>query len=340
MSKVIIIAEAGVNHNGDINLAMRLIEEAARAGADYVKFQTFKAQNLVAINAPKADYQKAATPLSPAESQLEMLQKLELSLNDHIKLIKHCQLNNIRFLSTGFDLESLDMLNKLGMDFFKIPSGEITNLPLLEKIAGFNKPVVLSTGMSTLEEIGSAIQVLINKGVNKEELTVLHCTTEYPAPFDEVNLNAMLTIRDTFGVNPGYSDHTPGIEIPVAAVAMGAKIIEKHFTMDRSLPGPDHKASLEPDELTEMVKMIRNVEKALGNGLKEPSASERKNIIIARKSIHILSDLPKGHIIDASDLIMMRPGDGISPMLLNNVIGMKLNVDIKAGSKLNWEQLI
>lgn len=340
MSKVIIIAEAGVNHNGDINLAMRLIEEAARAGADYVKFQTFKAQNLVAINAPKADYQKAATSLSPAESQLEMLQKLELSLNDHIKLIKHCQLNNIRFLSTGFDLESLDMLNKLGMDFFKIPSGEITNLPLLEKIAGFNKPVVLSTGMSTLEEIGSAIQVLINKGVNKEELTVLHCTTEYPAPFDEVNLNAMLTIRDTFGVNPGYSDHTPGIEIPVAAVAMGAKIIEKHFTMDRSLPGPDHKASLEPDELTEMVKMIRNVEKALGNGLKEPSASERKNIIIARKSIHILSDLPKGHIIDASDLIMMRPGDGISPMLLNNVIGMKLNVDIKAGSKLNWEQLV
>ncbi len=340
MSKVIIIAEAGVNHNGDINLAMRLIEEAARAGADYVKFQTFKAQNLVAINAPKADYQKAATSLSSAESQLEMLQKLELSLNDHIKLIKHCQLNNIRFLSTGFDLESLDMLNKLGMDFFKIPSGEITNLPLLEKIAGFNKPVVLSTGMSTLEEIGSAIQVLINKGVNKEELTVLHCTTEYPAPFDEVNLNAMLTIRDTFGVNPGYSDHTPGIEIPVAAVAMGAKIIEKHFTMDRSLPGPDHKASLEPDELTEMVKMIRNVEKALGNGLKEPSASERKNIIIARKSIHILSDLPKGHIIDASDLIMMRPGDGISPMLLNNVIGMKLNVDIKAGSKLNWEQLI
>ncbi|MCD6660881.1 MAG: N-acetylneuraminate synthase [Lentimicrobium sp.] len=340
MSKVIIIAEAGVNHNGDINLAMRLIEEAARAGADYVKFQTFKAQNLVAINAPKADYQKAATSLSSAESQLEMLQKLELSLNDHIKLIKHCQLNNIRFLSTGFDLESLDMLNKLGMDFFKIPSGEITNLPLLEKIAGFNKPVVLSTGMSTLQEIGSAIQVLINKGVNKEELTVLHCTTEYPAPFDEVNLNAMLTIRDTFGVNPGYSDHTPGIEIPVAAVAMGAKIIEKHFTMDRSLPGPDHKASLEPDELTEMVKMIRNVEKALGNGLKEPSASERKNIIIARKSIHILSDLPKGHIIDASDLIMMRPGDGISPMLLNNVIGMKLNVDIKAGSKLNWEQLI
>lgn len=340
MSKVIIIAEAGVNHNGDINLAMRLIEEAARAGADYVKFQTFKAQNLVAINAPKADYQKAATSLSSAESQLEMLQKLELSLNDHIKLIKHCQLNNIRFLSTGFDLESLDMLNKLGMDFFKIPSGEITNLPLLEKIAGFNKPVVLSTGMSTLQEIGSAIQVLINKGVNKEELTVLHCTTEYPAPFDEVNLNAMLTIRDTFGVNPGYSDHTPGIEIPVAAVAMGAKIIEKHFTMDRSLPGPDHKASLEPDELTEMVKMIRNVEKALGNGLKEPSASERKNIIIARKSIHILSDLPKGHIIDASDLIMMRPGDGISPMLLKNVIGMKLNVDIKAGSKLNWEQLV
>lgn len=340
MRKVIIIAEAGVNHNGDIALAMRLIEEAAKAGADYVKFQTFKAQNLVAINAPKADYQKAATPSSPAETQFEMLQKLELSLNDHVQLIRHCQLNNIRFLSTGFDLESLDMLNRLGMDFFKIPSGEITNLPLLEKIAGFNKPVVLSTGMSTLQEIGSAIQVLINKGVNKEELTVLHCTTEYPAPFDEVNLNAMLTIRDTFGVNTGYSDHTPGIEIPVAAVAMGAKIIEKHFTTDRSLPGPDHKASLEPNELTEMVRMIRNVEKALGNGLKEPTASERKNIIIARKSIHIVSDLPKGHIINTSDLIMKRPGDGISPMLLNKVIGMKLNVDLVAGSKLNWEQLV
>jgi N-acetylneuraminate synthase len=340
MSKVIIIAEAGVNHNGDINLAMRLIEEAARAGADYVKFQTFKAQNLVAGNAPKADYQKAAQSTPEAETQLEMLQKLELSPNDHLKLIEHCKLKNIKFLSTGFDLDSLDMLNELDMDFFKIPSGEITNLPLLERIAGFKKPVVLSTGMSTLQEIGSAIQVLINKGVNKEELTVLHCTTEYPAPFDEVNLNAMLTIRDTFGVNAGYSDHTTGIEIPVAAVAMGAKIIEKHFTLDRSLPGPDHKASLEPDELTEMVRMIRNVEKALGNGLKEPSASERKNIIIARKSIHIVSDLTKGHIIDASDLIMKRPGDGISPMLLNNVIGMKLNVDIKAGSKLNWEQLI
>ncbi|KAF0202743.1 MAG: N-acetylneuraminate [Bacteroidetes bacterium] len=339
MGKVIIIAEAGVNHNGDIKLAEDLIRLAAEAGADFVKFQTFKASKLVTENAPKAEYQNADSSSKQGESQLELLQKLELNRNDHLNLIKHCKLHNIKFLSTAFDMESLDMLRELGMELYKIPSGEITNLPLLRKIAGFGKPIILSTGMSTMSEISDAIKVLTTYGATMDQLSILHCTTEYPAPFEDVNLKAMLTIRDTFGVKVGYSDHTQGIEIPVAAVALGAQIIEKHFTKSRLLPGPDHKASLEPAELTEMVKAIRNVEKAIGDGIKEPTASESKNITAARKSIHLAHQLDEGHVMKSDDLIMKRPGNGISPMLMDEVIGKILNADLPANTQLTWDHL-
>lgn len=340
MGKVIIIAEAGVNHNGDIKLAEELIELAAKAGADFVKFQTFKASKLVTDKAPKADYQVAEAGSKHGESQLELLQKLELDDKDHLNLLYHCSQHNIKFLSTAFDMESLDMLHGLGMELYKIPSGEITNLPMLKKIAGFQKPIILSTGMSTMTEIDDAIKVLITSGASLDQITVLHCTTEYPAPLEEVNLKAMLTIRDTFGVKVGYSDHTRGIEIPVAAVALGAQIIEKHFTKSRNLPGPDHKASLEPAELAGMVKAIRNVEKALGDGIKEPTASELKNIKAARKSIHLAGKLEKGHVLQPDDFIMKRPGDGISPMLMDQVAGRVLKSDLPANTQLSWEHLL
>lgn len=334
MNKVIIIAEAGVNHNGDINVAKKLIDAAADAGVDYVKFQTFKADSLVSKSAKKADYQKININ-DGDDSQYAMLKNLELSHENHLELMLYCSERNINFFSTAFDVEGVKYLNDLGLSFFKIPSGEITNYPYLRAIALFGKPVIMSTGMSSEIEIKNALDVLIKFGLKKEVISILHCNTEYPTPMKDVNLNAMLTIKKTFGVQIGYSDHTLGIEVPIAAVAMGAKIIEKHFTLDRSLPGPDHVASLEPAELKEMVKAIRNIELAVsGDGEKIPSESEMKNIAIARKSIFINKNLSKGHIITEDDIISLRPGDGISPMEWENVVGKKLIVDKNEFDKL------
>lgn len=337
MKKVVIIAEAGVNHNGDIKTAKLLIDVAAKSGVDFVKFQTFKADKLVSTIAQKAEYQNKNT--DTAESQFQMLKKLELSEDDHLELIAYCAKKNIKFLSTGFDLESLDFLYRIGIRLFKIPSGEITNLPYLEKVALLADEIIVSTGMSTLLEIGEALMILRSGTNSLIKITVLHCNTEYPTAFSDVNLLAMLNIKENFGVEIGYSDHTLGIEVPIAAVALGAKVIEKHFTLDRTLPGPDHSASLEPNELIEMVKAIRNIEKALGSSLKEPSASEVQNIKIARKSIHLDRDVLKGELIQETDLIMLRPGDGISPMQLKNIIGKATNRYLPAGSKLQFEDL-
>jgi N,N'-diacetyllegionaminate synthase len=339
MSKTIIIAEAGVNHNGQMELAHKLVEAAAEAGADYVKFQTFKTGHLVTSSAPKAAYQAIQRDSEPGESQYDMLRRLELDRTAHLQLIEHAKRCRIRFLSTAFDLESIDLLLEFGIGLFKIPSGEITNLPYLRKIGQLGKPIILSTGMCTMAEVKQALDVLVVSGAPLSKITVLHCTTEYPAPFEDVNLNAMLTMGKAFGVKVGYSDHTPGIEIPIAAVALGAKVIEKHFTLNRSLPGPDHKASLEPHELKAMVKAIRNVEMALGNGTKEPAPSEIKNLAAARKSIHIATDLPSGHILTPSDLEMKRPGDGISPMLMDQVVGRALMTSLRAETKLLWDHL-
>ena len=327
MNKVFIIAEAGVNHNGDINLAKKLIDEAVKAGADAVKFQTFKAENLVSKNAKKADYQVENTGNN--ESQYEMIKKLELSFDDFIELKKYCDEKGIMFLSTPFDDESIEFLNNLGIEIFKIPSGEITNLPYLRKIGKLEKKVILSTGMADLGEIEDALDVLINSGTKKENITVLHANTEYPTPFEDVNLKAMQTISCAFDVDVGYSDHTMGIEVPIAAVAMGAKVIEKHFTLDRNLEGPDHRASLEPDELKAMVSTIRNIEKALGNGIKKPSKSEKKNIEVARKSIVAKRDIKKGEKFSEENLTVKRPGNGISPMRWDEIIGKVANRDYK-----------
>ncbi|MFH6994887.1 N-acetylneuraminate synthase [Flavobacterium sp. FlaQc-48] len=334
MNKVIIIAEAGVNHNGDLEVAKKLIDVAVDAGVDYVKFQTFKADSLVSKSAKKADYQNINIH-DGDDSQYAMLKNLELSHENHLELMTYCSERNIKFFSTAFDVEGVNYLNDLGLSFFKIPSGEITNYPYLRTVASCGKPVIMSTGMCSEIEIKDALEVLIKFGLKKEVITILHCNTEYPTPMKDVNLNAMLTIKRNFGVQIGYSDHTLGIEVPIAAVAMGAKIIEKHFTLDRSLPGPDHLASLEPQELKEMVKAIRNIELALsGDGEKVPSESETKNIAIARKSIFINRDLSKGHIITDDDIISLRPGDGISPMEWENVVGKKLVVDKKEFDKL------
>jgi len=331
MSRTIIIAEAGVNHNGDINTAKKLIDAAAEAGADYVKFQTFKASRLVSKDSKKADYQSINTGNS-AEGQLEMLKKLELSEADHLLLIDYCKQKEIEFFSTAFDLDSLNFLKELGFKLFKIPSGEITNLPYLEKIAQIAEEVIISTGMSTMGEIGDAVTVLKKNPVVK--ITVLHCNTEYPTPFDDVNLLAMNEIRKAFDVAVGYSDHTLGIEVPIAAVALGAVVIEKHFTLDKTLPGPDHAASLEPAELKAMVAGIRNIEKAIGKAIKEPTNSELKNISIARKSIHLKDDKAKGDVITEDDLEMLRPGDGISPMKYRSILGKTLIHDLPGGHKL------
>lgn len=330
----IIIAEAGVNHNGSIENAKKLVDVAVKAGADYVKFQTFKAKNLVSKLAIKADYQKINLK-DGVDTQYEMLKKLELSDQNHKELIEYCSRKKIRFFSTAFDVEGLKYLNSLNFDFFKIPSGEITNYQYLKTIASFNKPVILSTGMSTIQEIEDALKIIKLYKIENHQIVILHCNTEYPTPYEDVNLNAMLSMKNKFGVNVGYSDHTLGIEVPIAAVAMGAKVIEKHFTLDRNMYGPDHAASLEPSELIEMVKSIRNTELALsGNGIKLPSKSEIKNKSIARKSIHIANKVFKGGLIDEKHFISLRPGDGISPMRIPQIIGKKFSRDLNQYDKL------
>ena len=338
-SKTIIIGEAGVNHNGSLELAKQLIDVAFEAGVDFVKFQTFKTKKIVSAKAKKANYQKQ-TVKDDDDSQLSMIKKLELSEKVHYELFDYCKTKGIKFLSTGFDEESIDFLEKLGIDLFKIPSGEITNKLYLQHIAKKGKPVILSTGMATLKEIEDALAVLSADGLAMDNITVLHCNTEYPTPMEDVNLRAMMHIKETFHVKVGYSDHTLGIEVPIAAVALGAKVIEKHFTLDRNLPGPDHKSSLEPNELLAMVKAIRNTEKAIsGSGLKEPSPSEIPNIPVARKSIHYAGSLEKGHIITKTDMVMKRPGDGISPMEYEKCLGKSLRTNVQEDQMIKWEDL-
>lgn len=317
--RIIIIAEAGVNHNGEMKIARQLIAAAAAAGVDYVKFQTFKADKLVKKDAKKAAYQ--ATSTDKSETQYEMLKRLELTHEQHLELIDYCKEKKVTFLSTGFDSESIDFLVNIGVDLIKIPSGEITNLPLLRQIAGYNKNVILSSGMATMEDIDNALEVLEKAGQEKDKVILLHCTTEYPTPFAEVNLNAMGAIKRHTGLQVGYSDHTLGIEVPIAAVALGATVIEKHFTLDKTMTGPDHAASLEPHELFKMVSCIRNIEAAMGEGVKKPSPSEIKNMAVARKSIVAACDIAKGEIFTEYNLTVKRPGIGISPMKWDEVIG-------------------
>ena len=319
--KVFIIAEAGVNHNGNLELAKKLVDVAVEAGADAVKFQTFKTEFIVSKFAPKAEYQKKMT--DSRESQFDMIKKLELSYRDFEELYSYCKEKKITFMSSPFDIDSARFLKKLGMEIFKIPSGEITNYLLLREIGSYGKEVILSTGMADLGEIEDALDVLIESGTPREKITVLHCNTEYPTPYEDVNLRAMLTIKEAFKVKVGYSDHTLGIEIPIAAVAIGAEVVEKHFTLDRNLPGPDHKASLEPEELKRMIESIRNVEKALGTGIKKPSESELKNLPVARKSIVARRRIREGEIFSEENLTVKRPGTGISPMRWNEILGKR-----------------
>jgi N,N'-diacetyllegionaminate synthase len=326
-NKVFIIAEAGVNHNGSINLAKKLIDAAVASGADAVKFQTFKAENLATKYAKKANYQKNLT--NQKESQFDMLKKLELSKEMHIELINYSKIKDIKFLSSPFDYESIELLKDLGLEIFKIPSGEITNLPYLRHIGKLNKKIILSTGMSNMNEVKIALDILTNSGTKKKNITVLHANTEYPTPMEDVNLKAMLTIGKELDVNFGYSDHTLGIEVDIAAVAMGAKCIEKHFTLDCNMKGPDHKASLEPDELKEMVKSIRNIELALGSDIKKPSKSELPNIQIARKSIVAKIKIKKDDILTENNITVKRAGGGISPMKWDDVVGTKATKDYK-----------
>ncbi|WP_276091116.1 N-acetylneuraminate synthase [Pedobacter sp. JY14-1] len=340
MRPTTIIAEAGVNHNGSIETAFQLIDAAATAGVDYVKFQTFRAEKLVSKGARMAAYQMKNMNHA-ALSQFDMLKRLELSHSDHEKLINYCRKKGIKFFSTAFDLESLSYLNELGLDLVKIPSGEITNLPFLRKAARMFPKAIISTGMSTVVEIEQAVDVLLTEGISRDKISILHCNTEYPTPMSDVNLTAMLHLQKIFGTVIGYSDHTLGIEVPIAAVAIGATVIEKHFTLDRTLPGPDHAASLEPEELSAMVKAIRNIELAVsGSGIKEPSKSELKNLLVARKSIHLNKDKKAGQCLNESDLEMLRPGDGISPMRMHEIIGKTLNKDLLTGHKLSFEDLI
>jgi N,N'-diacetyllegionaminate synthase len=317
MKKIFIIAEAGVNHNGSIQMAKELVDAACEMKGDCIKFQTFKAESVISKYAQKAEYQKRTTNVK--ESQLDMVKQLQLSYDDFFELNKYCQKKGILFLSTPFDFASIDFLQSIDISMWKIPSGEITNLPYLIKIAQTGKPVILSTGMSTLEEVKVAVEILKHNG--SSEITVLHCNTEYPTPYEDVNLKAMLTIQNELGVKVGYSDHTPGIEVPIAAVAMGAVVIEKHFTLDKNMEGPDHKASLEPDEFAAMVKAIRNIEKALGTSEKKPSSSEIKNMVIARKSIIAARDITKGEKFTEDNLTVKRPGNGISPMKWFEILG-------------------
>ncbi len=333
MKRVSIIAEAGVNHNGNLDLAYQLIDVAKDAGADAVKFQTFKAENVVSKLADKAEYQKRAT--GSDKSQLEMIKKLELSFDDFVKFKKYCDKKGIMFLSTPFDHQSIDFLYDL-VDIYKIPSGEITNYPYLKHIAAKNKSIIMSTGMANLGEIEEAINT-IREVNSKAKISLLHCTANYPTPYEEVNLKAMQTLAIAFKLPVGYSDHTLGIEVPVAAVAMGANIIEKHFTLDKNLPGPDHKASLEPDELKEMVNAIRNIEKALGDGIKKPNISEIETMKVARRSLIATRDIRAEEIIKESDITIKRPGTGIPPKFKDIVIGMKLINDIRQDEPFRWE---
>ena len=321
MNHTIIIAEAGVNHNGSIELAKQLVDKAVEAGVDYIKFQTFKASKLVTKTAKKAEYQQKNIGGSD-DNQYMMLKKLELSEEAHNVLIDYCQKKGIKFFSTAFDLESIDYLHSLGLNLWKIPSGEVTNYPFLKNIASYNEKTILSTGMCDMVDVRAAVDALYKNGLSKENLILLHCNTEYPSPFEDVNLKAMDALRNEFGVEVGYSDHTKGIEVPIAAVALGATVIEKHFTLDRNMEGPDHKASLEPDELKAMVSAIRNIEKAVGgDGTKHVSDSERKNIAIARKSIVAAKDIKKGELLTEENLTVKRPGTGISPMRWEEVVG-------------------
>ena len=324
MKHVLIIGEAGVNHNGSMEMAKQLIDTAAVVGVDYVKFQTFKAEKLVTKDAKQAEYQQRN---AADDSQYAMLKKLELSEAQHEELIAYCKEKGVKFLSTAFDMESVEYLHSLHLGLWKIPSGEITNFPYLKAIAQYGEPVILSTGMCEMEDVQNAVDVLCKHGMKKEQITVLHCNTEYPTPFKDVNLLAMNELKKRFGVRGGYSDHTKGIEVPIAAVALGAEIIEKHFTLDRNMEGPDHKASLEPDELKAMVSAIRNIELALGDGHKTVSESERKNMAVARKSIVASKDIKAGEVFNENNLTVKRPGNGISPMDWENVIGKTAKKD-------------
>lgn len=321
MKRTVIIAEAGVNHNGSIEKAFQLVDGAVDAGVDFIKFQTFKAEKLVSRNAKKADYQSVNTGFKK-ESQLDMLRNLELSAAEHELLIDYCSEKGVAFFSTAFDLDSLQYLKDIGLDWVKIPSGEITNLPYLRKAASLFDRVILSTGMSTMEDIDSALKVFLEQGIAKENITILHCNTEYPTPMEDVNMKAMLTIGDSFGTAYGYSDHTLGIEVAICAVALGATMIEKHFTLDKTMEGPDHAASLDPIELRNMVRSIRNIESAMsGTGIKAPSKSELKNIAVARKSIVASTFIKKGELLNEFNITVKRPGTGISPMKWDSVIG-------------------
>lgn len=340
MQKTLIIAEAGVNHNGDMELAKELIDVAADAGADIVKFQSFKLDKLVSKNALKADYQLKNTGYTES-SQYEMLKKLSITTESAHMLKKYCESKSIQFLSSPFDTDSIDeLVDEDLVDRFKVPSGEIINLQYLRKLGSKKLPVILSTGMAKMNEIAEAIDVLLGQGnLSRKDITVLHCNTDYPTPMHDVNLNAMLTIKDAFKVPIGYSDHTQGIEVPIASVALGATVIEKHFTLDRNMEGPDHKASLEPNELKAMVKAIRNIEIAMGNGIKQPSPSEQKNIQIARKSIHLSKSIKLGEVITENHLVTRRPANGISPMDIEIVIGKKVNKDLDEDQTLTWSDL-
>ena len=334
MNQTLVIAEAGVNHNGDIDLALQLVDAAAKAGADIVKFQTFRPEMLATAQAGKARYQK--TNIDDQESQLTMLDKLQLTTDNYSTLVDYCKYREIEFLSTAFDLPSIDLVNTFDLKRLKVPSGEITNLPYLRKIASLRKPVILSTGMSCLSDIEAAINVLCNSGIIRENITVLHCTTEYPAPIDEVNLRAIQTIANAFGVPVGYSDHTDGIAIPIAAVAMGAVVIEKHLTLDRTMDGPDHRSSLEPDQFGLMVKGIRSVQLAMGDGIKRATKSEVSNIPIVRKSIVASSTIKIGDLYTTDNITSKRPGTGISPMFWDQLIGKPASRSYDADDLIEW----
>jgi len=337
-NKITIIAEAGVNHNGKMDLAHQLIDIAAEAGADFVKFQAFNADRLVSKEARKAGYQIKNMD-GGEDRQYEMLKNLEIDKAFHQELKDYSEKAGIGFLSSPFDVEGIEMLYDLGLRIFKVPSGEITNLPYLKKLASLDCQVILSTGMANLKEIHEALNILESQELSRDKITVLHCNTDYPTRFEDVNLKAMNTIEEKMDVKVGYSDHTLGIEIPIAAAALGASVIEKHYTLDRTMDGPDHKASLEPEELKKMIESIRNIKKALGTGIKEPSESELKNKDIVRKSIHISRDLDAGHCITEDDLIMLRPGDGISPMEFEKVVGQDLSKRLAKGHKLNYSDI-
>lgn len=333
MKHVTIIAEAGVNHNGSVELAKKLVDSAAEAKVDYIKFQTFKSEGVVTKKAEKAQYQKETTG-SQENTQLEMIKKLEIPYEGYLEIRDYCNQKGVKFFSTSTDPQSVEFLASLNMDMWKIPSGEVTNYPFLCKIASYNKPTIFSLGMSDMEMVREAVKVLLNNGLDKEKLILLHCNTEYPTPYEDVNLLAMNAIREEFGVKVGYSDHTLGIEVPIAAVALGADVIEKHFTLDRNMQGPDHKASLEPKELSDMVDSIRHIEKALGDGVKRITESEKRNLIIARKSIVAACDIKKGEIFTEKNLTTKRPGDGISPMKWNEVIGQVAKRDFEEEEKI------